>query len=553
MPTRPDTLQYRTSSAPVAGDPLSAAVRVTRQAGDGPCVLYERGDTWSVALGAITEVTVTRTGVRRTGPDGERTVPWTDDPAPALRELLSDLPVEDWRAYGTVDFELSYAGTPAFDELPADTVLLRLVVPRTEIRIQGSTATVRTLDPEEAQHAVAALASDEADPVHPASAPLVDVDLEQGEGELYRKAVAGAVREIRDSTLRKVILSRVVQITEPVDLASTYLLGRRRNTPARSFLLHLGGLRAAGFGPEIVLAVDADGRVRTQPLAGTRALTGDAEGDARLRRELLADPKEVYEHAVTVRTSFEELEAVCEPGTIQVTDYMTVKPRGTAQHLGSDLYGRLRPGQDGWDALASLFPAVTVAGIPKAEAYEAIRRYESEPRGLYGGAVLTVGQDGTFDAALVLRSVYQQGGRTWLRAGAGIVGQSVPEREFTETCEKLRSVSGTVVAAVAAGRTELGLDVMRRDVAEALRCPESEVDTEANLIAQGLDSVGLMTVVSKWSAYGVRFKVAELARDPRLVAWARLVQEQQVPPSPEPPTARTTAAPRAGEQVRTRP
>ncbi|WP_416960531.1 salicylate synthase [Streptomyces sp. Agncl-13] len=517
-------LHYQTSSVPVAGDPLSAAVRATALAGDEPCVLYERQDTWSVALGAVMELTVTATHVRSSGPDGERSVPWTDDPAPALRELLADVPVADWRAYGAVAFELAYAGTPALGELTPDTGLLRLFVPRTEIRVHDGTATVRTVDPDHAQPAVAALTA--ADGADPRSAPLVDVDLDD-EDELYRKAVHSAVREIHDSSLRKVILSRVVPISEPVDIASTYLLGRRRNTPARSFLLRLGGLRAAGFSPEIVLAVDAEGRVRTQPLAGTRALTGAETEDTRLRRELLDDPKEVYEHAVTVRTSFDELEAVCAPGTVQVVDYMSVKPRGTAQHLASELHGRLAPGRDGWDALASLFPAVTAAGIPKSEAYDTIRRLETEPRGLYGGAVLTVGQDGTFDAALVLRSVYQQDGRTWLRAGAGIVGQSVPEREFTETCEKLRSVSQSVVAAVAAGQTELGLATMRKDVADALRRAETEVDTEANLIAQGLDSVGLMTVVSKWSAYGVRLKLADLARDPRLVVWAERVRQQQ--------------------------
>ncbi|MFG3104462.1 salicylate synthase [Streptomyces sp. NPDC048182] len=519
------THRYRTSTVPVTGDPLAAAVRVTERAGEEPSVLYERRETASVALGALVEVTVTPGAVHRTGPDGEHTLPWRDDPAPALRELLAGVPVEGWRAYGTAAFELAHAGTPALAELPPDTVLLHLVVPRTEIHVHGDTATVRTLDPAHAAPAVEALAAPDA-PEPGRAAPLVEVDLED-EGELYRKAVHSAVRDIRDSALRKVILSRVVPIPEPVDLAATYLRGRRRNTPARSFLLHLGGLRAAGFSPEIVLAVDAERRVRTQPLAGTRALTGTDEEDARLRGELLDDPKEVYEHAVTVRTSFDELEAVCDPGTVRVSEYLTVKSRGTAQHLASDLYGHLAPGRDAWDALRALFPAVTVAGIPKPAAYEAIRRYETEPRGLYGGAVLTLDQDGSADAALVLRSVYQRGGRTWLRAGAGIVGQSVPEREFTETCEKLRSVSRSVVAAVAAEQTALGLPVMLRDVAEVLRRPEAEIDPARSLIAQGLDSVGLMTVVSKWSAYGVRLKLADLARDPRLDAWAERVREQQ--------------------------
>ncbi|MDX3382205.1 salicylate synthase [Streptomyces niveiscabiei] len=525
-------LRYDLLSRPLSGEPMAAAVRVARRAHDEPYVLYERRGVWSLGLGSVAELTVTPSLVRLSGAGGERTAPWRGHPGDTVRDLLADLPVEDWRAYGTAAFELSYCGTPALADLAPDTVLLRLVVPHTEIRIEAGAATVRALDLADPLTRAAVAALDAADPAAPAAGPaLVGVDVERDESDLYRKAVAGAVREIQDSALRKVILSRVVRVPEPVDLVATYTHGRARNTPARSFLLHLGGERAAGFSPEIVLSVEADGRVRTQPLAGTRALTGSPGEDRRLREELLQDPKEVYEHAVSVRTSFDELEEICVPGSIRVSEYLTVKERGTAQHLASDLYGQLAPGRDRWAALAALFPAVTASGIPKPEAYDAIRRLESEPRGLYGGAVLTVGQDGTLDAALVLRSVYQREDRTWLRAGAGIVGQSTPEREFTETCEKLRSVSLSVVSAAAVpagavpGGSRLTVEVMRRDIAETLRRPGTEIDPEESLLVQGLDSVGMMTLVSKWSAYGVRLRLADLARAPRLGAWAELVRD----------------------------
>ncbi|WP_073788862.1 salicylate synthase [Streptomyces uncialis] len=527
---------YHTLSTPVPGDPLTVAVRLAMRAADTPHVLYERHGTWSVAVGAAAELTVTPAEVRLSAPDGERTAPWEGHPGPVVRQLLAGLPFEDWRAYGTAAFELAYAGTPSLAELPGDQVLLRLIVPAVETRITDGTAVIRALDPEAAERTAAAL-----DPTAIEVGRTVPVDLAGEDSELYLKAVSSAAQEIRegrDGSPRKVILSRSVPVREPVDIARTYLLGRSRNTPARSFLLGLDGLRAAGFSPEIVLAVDPGGRVRTQPLAGTRALTGEAGEDDRLRRELLADPKEFYEHAVTVRTSFGELADICVPGSVAVHDYMSVKPRGTAQHLASELAGTLAPGRDGWDALASLFPAVTVSGVPKSAANVCIRRLERDPRGLYGGAVLTVDQDGSFDVALVLRSVYQRGERTWLRAGAGIVGQSLPEREFTETCEKLRSVSLSVVAAQAPGAdaaapdradrdTGLSVERMRADIAEALRCPVELVDDERSLIAQGLDSVGLMTVASKWSAFGVRLKVADLALEPTLAAWGELVRAQR--------------------------
>jgi hypothetical protein len=125
-----------------------------------------------------------------------------------------------------------------------------------------------------------------------------------------------------------------------------------------------------------------------------------------------------------------------------------VKQRGSVQHIASRVTGRLAERTEGpWPALAAVFPAVTASGVPKSAAYDLIRRHEPEPRGLYSGAVLMVSSEGDLDAALVLRTVYRSRGRTWLRAGAGIVGESRPEREFEETCEKLRSVSRHLVPA----------------------------------------------------------------------------------------------------------
>lgn len=186
---------------------------------------------------------------------------------------------------------------------------------------------------------------------------------------------------------------------------------------------------------------EAGGRVTTQPLAGTRALTGRAGEDERVRADLLNNSKEIFEHAISVKVAYDELVELCDEDNVTVDSFMTVSERGSVQHLASSVSGQLLEHQGPWQALAALFPAVTASGVPKKAAYECIRRYEPEERGLYSGAVLTVDHAGTMDAALVLRTVFQQDGRTWLRAGAGIVGQSEPEREFEETCEKLRSVA----------------------------------------------------------------------------------------------------------------
>ena len=232
-----------------------------------------------------------------------------------------------------------------------------------------------------------------------------------------------------------------------MDLIATYAAGRAANTPARSYLLHLGRMRAAGFSPETVVEVGPDGHVATQPLAGTRALTGTPEQDQRLRTDLLTDPKEVYEHAVSVKTAYDELTSLCTPDTVHVAGFMAVRERGSVQHLASTVTGRLPDPADAWHAFSNLFPAVTASGIPKPAAYRLIHDLEGRERGLYAGSVLTCDHLGQMDAALVLRTVFQHDGHTWLQAGAGIVSQSVPEREHEETCEKLRSIAQHLIPA----------------------------------------------------------------------------------------------------------
>ncbi|MFV2179049.1 salicylate synthase [Actinomadura sp. LOL_011] len=263
-------------------------------------------------------------------------------------------------------------------------------------------------------------------------------------GDAYRARVARAVADIGAGRYQKVIVSRRLDVPYPVDVPATYVRGRAANTPARSFLLDLDGFQATGFSPEVLASVEADGTVMTQPLAGTRAFGRGADADARTRRELESDPKEIFEHAVSVRTSQDELYEVCAPGSVRVTGFMTVKERGSVQHLGSSVSGVLAPGRTCWDALDALFPGVTASGIPKPAAVEAIGGLE-EHRGLYAGAVLAVSHDGALDSALVLRALYSRDGRAWLRAGAGIVSGSTPEREYEETCEKLSSIAPHVV------------------------------------------------------------------------------------------------------------
>ncbi|MBO8191119.1 salicylate synthase [Streptomyces oryzae] len=459
----PQRRRYLERELSLSLPPLRSATRLVESLWpEGGHVVFERNGRYSVCGDLLGEVRL----------QGGRVRAWYDgalvadeeavDPLRQLDACLRAFPVRSWRAYGWAAFELgcALAGLPVGDE-----PLAHLAVPATEVVLEEGRARVRALSQQSLDTVCALLAEWAAErPGGPAPAPApapaaaaeVDpapagISVPQGldapgdpHSQTYRAAVRLAVDDIRAGLLQKVILSRTVPVDFPVDLAATYARGRVHNTPARSFLLDLGGVAATGFSPETVLEVEGS-RVTTQPLAGTRRRSPDREETLRLREELYASEKEIYEHAISVKTSVDELDTVCRPGSVHVTDYMSVRERGSVQHLASSVSGELAPGRTAWQALAAAFPAVTASGVPKRAAYDCMRRLETGRRGLYGGAVLTVDSEGEMDAALVLRSVYRSAGRCWLRAGAGIVAGSTPEREYEETCEKLESIARHLV------------------------------------------------------------------------------------------------------------
>ncbi|MGA7054369.1 MAG: salicylate synthase, partial [Mycobacterium sp.] len=365
---------------------------------------------------------------------------WTGRPGSVLGEAIDRLLLETDQLFGWIAFEFGLYRYGLQQRLAARTPLARIfwprariVVTRDEVRLFGAAARHRD--------AVLVLIADGVPDVCDAGA--VDIIADPSG---YRDRVASAVGEIAAGRYRKVILSRCVEVPFALDFPSSYRLGRRHNTPVRSFLLRLGGIRAFGYSPELVAAVYRDGSVVTEPLAGTRALGRGAARDRQAREDLESNSKEIVEHAISVRSSLQEINEIAEPGTAVVTDFMTVRERGSVQHLGSTISARLDPSSDRMDALEALFPAVTASGIPKADGVEAILRLDEGRRGLYSGAVVMVSAGGGLDAALTLRAAYECDGKTWLRAGAGIIEESEPEREFEETCEKLSTLAPYLIA-----------------------------------------------------------------------------------------------------------
>jgi len=426
-------------------DPLESIFRLASSLGTNEYFVYENAGTWTFAADIFAELWLDRTGAHLRSPESHRDIRWGNDPLSQVQSLLDDLPYRRWCAYGWTAFELSYAKGGDLSNI-GDERLMHLVVPRTEVRITAEGARIRSVDEltlklvEEALRDLSLV---------PELGSYVPVDVRNPGAHEYESAVAHAVRDIKAQVLDKVILSRTVPVPFDLNFIETYVAGRRANNPARSFLISLDGLDALGFSPEIIVRVEKSGTVTSQPLAGTRALTSDEAENRRLRKELQSDPKEVFEHAISVKTVYDELREVCDSDSLSVNGFMEVRERGTAQHLASHVSGRLAQGRRAWDAFRAVFPAVTASGVPKEAAFAHIRGHETERRGLYGGAVLTIDHEGTLDAALVLRAIYRQRGRTWLRAGGGIVAQSEPSREFEETCEKLGSVARFLVPSAA--------------------------------------------------------------------------------------------------------
>ncbi|MDU7253497.1 MAG: salicylate synthase [Clostridium sp.] len=414
-------------------------------------IMYENNGELSIGIGRFATVIATPDKVTMELM-GKTSIFDNEDINTTLHNAFMSIPLKNWRAYGIANFGLAYYnyGLPLTKE---DNSLLKMLIPKLEIRLKNGEILIRALNSEDLvkmNEFVEKLNRDikkEYELEHRIEkSKMMKVNIFDEKAEYYKSIVKKAVEEIKDKKYEKVILSRRILIDEKLDILGSYVAGRRVNNPARSYILNLQGLQVIGYSPETVAEVNKDGVVSTFPLAGTRAVGISEDETNKLKEELLRDPKEIAEHAVSVKLAYEELEKVCELNSVHVNEFMSVLKRGTVQHLASRLKGKLKKEYNEWHGFNALFPAVTASGIPKKEAIEAIERLEEEPRNIYSGSVLTYDSDGTIDAALVLRSIYQDDKHTWLRAGAGIVELSLPERELVETCEKLSSVSKKLIS-----------------------------------------------------------------------------------------------------------
>jgi len=261
--------------------------------------------------------------------------------------------------------------------------------------------------------------------------------------EQFTALVRRAKEYIRRGDILQVVLSQRLQAPFAGHPFQAYRRLRRINPSPYMFYLELGELVVAGASPEMLVRVEED-VVETRPIAGTRPRGRDTAEDEALTAELLADAKERAEHVMLVDLSRNDLGRVCVPGTVQVPQFMRVEKYSHVMHLVSAVTGKLFPGRSAFDALKACFPAGTLSGAPKVRAMQIIDELEPVCRGLYGGAVGYLGYNGNLDTAITIRTMIFHRGRVYVQAGAGIVADSDPEKEYDETLNKARALLQTL-------------------------------------------------------------------------------------------------------------
>jgi anthranilate synthase component 1 len=259
----------------------------------------------------------------------------------------------------------------------------------------------------------------------------------------FESIVSKAKDYIRQGEIIQVVLSQGFQAENPAEPFDVYRALRQINPSPYLFYLQFDGAALVGSSPEVMVRLEAR-RITLRPIAGTRPRGKTDDEDKALEAELLADPKERAEHVMLVDLARNDVGRVAEYGTVKVNEFMVVERYSHVMHIVSNVEGVLRKGLSSFDVLRASFPAGTVSGAPKVRAMEIIHELESSRRGPYAGAMGYFGFDGNMDLAITIRSVVVKGAKAYMQAGAGIVADSIPAKEYEETVHKAKALFSAV-------------------------------------------------------------------------------------------------------------
>jgi anthranilate synthase component I len=268
------------------------------------------------------------------------------------------------------------------------------------------------------------------------------LDDEKAIRESYVAGVARVQEEIVAGNLLQGVLSRRMRIKTDMPAIEAYKSLRTANPSPYLFFLDFDEYQLFGSSPEMHVKV-REGAATIHPIAGTRRRGKNAGEDEILAKELLADEKERAEHLMLVDLARNDLGRFCVPGSVEVSRFMEIQNFSHVMHIVSETKGILQDGFTGADAIRATFPAGTVSGAPKIKAVAVIDRLEPDPRRFYAGLVGYMETGGDLDTCITIRSALKKDGNLILQAGAGIVYDSKPEREFEETNEKLRALAAS--------------------------------------------------------------------------------------------------------------
>jgi anthranilate synthase component 1 len=255
----------------------------------------------------------------------------------------------------------------------------------------------------------------------------------------FERAVASVKEYIAAGDCYQAVVSQRFTKQTQAEPLTVYRALRATNPAPYMYFLRLGQETIIGASPEMLVRCHGQ-RLDYRPIAGTRKRGATEAEDWMLGEEMLADEKEVAEHTMLVDLGRNDLGRVSDYGSVQVEELMNVERYSQVQHLVTSLRSRLRDGLDRFDALASCFPAGTVTGAPKIRAMEIIRELEPVRRGVYAGTILYADYADNLDSCIAIRTIVMSDGKASVQAGAGIVADSVPEREYEETVNKAEAL-----------------------------------------------------------------------------------------------------------------
>ncbi len=263
----------------------------------------------------------------------------------------------------------------------------------------------------------------------------------------YEAAVLRAQDYILNGDIMQVVLSQRMSVhLGDVRPLSVYRSLRRLNPSPYMFFFNLDTFHIVGSSPEILVRLE-DGVVTVRPIAGTRRRGANADEDQLLEQELLADPKERAEHLMLIDLGRNDLGRVSATGSVALTERMVIERYSHVMHIASNVTGKLDAGLTAMDVLRATFPAGTVSGAPKIRAMELIDELEPIKRGIYAGAIGYISWNGNMDTAIAIRTAVVKDGYLHIQAGAGIVADSIPAREWEETLSKGRAMFRAVALA----------------------------------------------------------------------------------------------------------